>query len=136
MLSRLDFIRRIALGTAGLFLYSSEPSLLRTEARTIYRGYVRGLDYYNYFELQTQLQPQTPLTLVREPDNKHDYKAIAVQAFEKKIGYIAREDNAVLARMLDSGFDLQAEVRRLNDSETTWHALRIEIKTHSVNQYS
>lgn len=129
MLSRLNFIRRAVGGIAGAFLLPSALAVEQTEKRSIYRGYVRGLDYYHFFDLQEQLAPQTPLKLIREPENDHDYKAIAVYAFEQKIGYIPREDNKVLARMIDSGFDLFAEVRRLNDDETLWRALRIEVKT-------
>lgn len=132
MLSRLEFLRRMALGMAGTFLFTSGRAIPTPETRTIYRGYVRGLAHYNFYDLQEQLEPQTPLTLVREPDNEHDYKAISVYGFEKKLGYIAREDNKVLAWMIDSGFDLFAEVRRLNDDDSLWRALRIEIKTYSI----
>lgn len=89
MVSRLEFLRRMACGIAGTLLLTSGRAIPRPEARTIYRCYVRGLAHYNFYDLQEQLEPQTPLSLIREPDNEHDYKAISVHAYEKKLGYIA-----------------------------------------------
>lgn len=39
--------------------------------------------------------------LVREPDNQHDKNAIAVYVDGKKIGYIPKKQNTVLAQFMD-----------------------------------
>jgi hypothetical protein len=47
------------------------------------------------------LKAGTPATLVREPDNPHDANAVAVYVEGKRIGYIRRKDNPVLAQFID-----------------------------------
>lgn len=46
----------------------------------------------------------TPLRLQREPSNEHDTAAIAVYAPSgDKIGYVPKEHNLILSRLMDAG---------------------------------
>lgn len=48
------------------------------------------------------------LSLVREPDNPHDKRAILIMNGEKKLGYIPRRKNGMLSRLMDAGKYLYA----------------------------
>ncbi|WP_198414444.1 HIRAN domain-containing protein [Cryobacterium sp. Sr8] len=55
------------------------------------------------------LQPGSPVSLVREPDNAHDGNAIAVHAAAgRPVGYLNRRTAAGLSRLLDTGMRLEA----------------------------
>lgn len=47
----------------------------------------------------------TKITLKRDPNNQHDSNAVAVLYNDVKIGHIARDDAAMLAKHLDNNFE-------------------------------
>lgn len=49
------------------------------------------------------VEPGEPVEFTREPQNTYDSNAIAVTVQGETVGYIAREDAAVLAPLLDAG---------------------------------
>ena len=62
--------------------------------------------------LYQQLEEGERLTLLREPNNEYDERAIAVLTQEgKKLGYIPRVNNLILSRLMDAGYVLYALVR-------------------------
>ncbi len=55
-------------------------------------------------EALENLLPDEKITLVREPHNKYDANAIALhRSGNRKIGYVFRTDNPILAKALDKG---------------------------------
>lgn len=60
-----------------------------------------GANFRNAEEAVAALQPGTPITLVREPENPYDKNAIAVFADGRHIGYIPKKQNAALAAFID-----------------------------------
>jgi hypothetical protein len=73
---------------------------------------------------------QTPiLALVREPTNPHDADAIAVVMSGKKVGYIPRQHNQVLARLLDAGKCLRARIEGdIDDEAAPWYRARVVVE--------
>lgn len=61
-----------------------------------------GMKHCGAEALVASLPPDEPLTLVREPDNKFDPNAVQVWARGKRIGYVPKTQNAVLARFIDA----------------------------------
>jgi hypothetical protein len=57
-----------------------------------------------------RLRAGDPVTVYREPQNRHDANAVAVTAFDLPIGYIPRVCNAALAAALDEGLEATAVV--------------------------
>jgi hypothetical protein len=58
----------------------------------------------NYLKTEADvaaLQIGTPVTLVREPNNIHDRHAVAVWANGKRVGYVPKTQNLVLAQFID-----------------------------------
>jgi hypothetical protein len=76
--------------------------------------HVAGLRYYGIKNLAVPLEKAAPLVLRREPSNRHDNLAIEVlTATGGKLGYVPQHRNPVIARLMDAGKMLVAEVARL-----------------------
>jgi hypothetical protein len=86
-----------------------------------------GFQYHAGKKLWPQMQVGDALTLVREPDNRHDARAVRVEWQGHKIGYVPRRENADVARMLDAGQILLARIVRLAEVRDPWSRVRFEI---------
>ena len=66
--------------------------------------HVAGTSHHNIKDIELEIQPDDFLIFKREPKNPHDKFAIAIfTELEKKLGYIPKEKNEILARLMDSG---------------------------------
>ena|SRR5688572_8812790 len=54
-------------------------------------------------DILCEVEPGEPVELRREPQNPYDSHAVAVTVHGETVGYLAREDAAVLAPLLDAG---------------------------------
>jgi hypothetical protein len=54
-------------------------------------------------DILCQVEPGEPVELKREPQNPYDFNAISVTVHGETVGYVAREDAAILAPLLDAG---------------------------------
>jgi hypothetical protein len=76
-------------------------------ARQIYliEAHIAGTMYVNNIEkLEPNLTLGKKLSFFREPDNPHDKLAIVVRDDSgNKVGYVPRDKNEVLARLMDAG---------------------------------
>ena len=80
--------------------------------------HIAGLHYYDIKNLTTPLQLTDVLLLRREPGNVHDELAIAVLTVTaQKLGYVPRYRNPVLARLMDAGKSLVAEVAQIKPGD-------------------
>ena len=86
-----------------------------------------GFQYHAGKALWPQMQVGDALTLVREPDNPHDARAVRVEWQGHKIGYVPRRENADVARFMDGGQMLVARISRLADVRDPWSRVRFEI---------
>jgi hypothetical protein len=86
-----------------------------------------GFQYHAGKTLWPQMQVGDALTLVREPDNIHDAKAVRVEWQGHKIGYVPRRENADVARFMDGGQTLVARIVRLAEVRDPWSRVRFEI---------
>ena len=74
---------------------------------------VAGFKYY--IEENITLLEGEKVILKREVDNKYDKYAIELYTEKnQKIGYIARRNNKIFARLMDAGKILYGEVRTIN----------------------
>lgn len=88
---------------------------------------VAGFQYYEGERLWPRLNPGDPLTLVREPDNPYDERAVALYWKDDKLGYIPRADNAVIANLMDQGLPVQARLRTKTRGTNPWERLGVEV---------
>jgi hypothetical protein len=86
-----------------------------------------GFQYHAGKALWPQMQVGDALTLVREPDNPHDARAVRVEWKGHKIGYVPRRENADVARFMDGGQALVARIARLAEVRDPWSRVRFEI---------
>ncbi len=85
----------------------------QARAIRIQQSRLAGFRHHAGERLRSALQLGSELRLVREPDNAHDPYAVAVYWHHYQLGYLARRDNTVVARLLDNARPLRCTVERL-----------------------
>ena len=129
---RLHFLRSLLALPAAATLATAAPAVTGKQKVYYYRGFVRGLLHHAGPGLlaQKQLVEGVALVLKAEPGNAHDPNAIAVWVGKCKLGYVPREDNAVLSLMVRAGTpQLHAELTHINPDAKQWQTLHIGIYT-------
>lgn len=86
-----------------------------------------GSQYYAVDAAWSQLQVGDPLTLVREPANRHDPHAIRVDWHGRQLGYVPRAHNRQLAAAIDAGERLAARISRLTRDPDPWRRVEFEV---------
>lgn len=86
-----------------------------------------GFQYHAGKALWPRMRVGDALTLIREPDNPHDTKAVRVEWQGHHIGYVPRRENADVARFMDGGQALVARITRLAEVRDPWSRVRFEI---------
>lgn len=134
-MNRRDFLNQFAktglLVTASpLILAGSadEYAFKGFHALSIYRSYVRGLQFRVLPEgYLSSLQPLTALDLLREPDNRHDRHAVAVYHDGTQLGYLPREDNLILSKLIRRGLPVVCRLIGVQPELESYQQLSIEI---------
>ena len=77
------------------------------------KTYIAGMFFEkNVGKFLEPLEKDSRLTLLREPENKYDKFAIRVQdAQGNRLGYVPRQNNMVIANLMDAGKVVYATVR-------------------------
>jgi hypothetical protein len=68
-----------------------------------------------------------PLRLVREPDNAHDPRAVAIYYQDDRIGYVPRERNRDIADRLDGGVPLDCRITAIDPAEGSYEAVEVKV---------
>ena len=83
--------------------------------------------FHRLAEVWPQLSVGDPLTLEREPDNRHDRRAVKVLWRGIMIGYLPRAANFEAADEMDAGARLSARIGRLAPDPDPWKRLRVDV---------
>ena len=80
-----------------------------------------GYRYSNPISIHYKIAKNQEVFLVREPDNKYDKYAIALYVLidnkeREKLGYIAKQENYILSKLLDNKYSLKGYICGLNDT--------------------
>jgi len=86
-----------------------------------------GLAHHEAREVWDALAVGDELALQREPDNPHDPHAVRVLWRDRMLGYLPRQDNADVARLLDRGQAVQARIRTIARYRNHRRKLEIEL---------
>jgi len=86
-----------------------------------------GSQYYGADILWPAMQPGDALTLHREPDNRHDPRAVRIEWRGAKLGYLPRRENAAVAAALDRGEQLEARISRLTRDKNPWRRVEVQV---------
>lgn len=76
------------------------------------------------------LRPQVRITLAREPLNSHDPDAVALFWRGRRLGYLPREENFVVARLLEGNRPLSARIRHLMPTASGNLRIQVEVLLH------
>lgn len=86
-----------------------------------------GFQYYAGATRWQEMKVGDALTLVREPENTHDPRAIRVEWRGEKLGYLPRAENRAVSAEMDKGGQLAGRIAELKDSRNPWQRVRIEV---------
>jgi hypothetical protein len=86
---------------------------------------VAGTSFRKLDNVKDQLRETVELEVKRESQNEFDHFAIALWFQNTKIGYIPKDRNEVLARLMDAGKQFYATISA-KEMEGNW--LKLEIK--------
>ena len=104
-----------------LNLAKSGLDLRKPFSRQIYliSASVAGAFYVDdIYDLLDEMKIGSKLRFVREPDNKYDKLAILVKDQDNnKLGYVPREKNPILARLMDAGKLIYGTVKEINNDD-------------------
>ena len=127
MNERRTFLKKLlALGAlaAGGGVQAERPAKARP---VVLRAAVRGHRYHDGPRVVHRLAPGDALRLVREPENEHDDSAVAVHWNGAQLGYLPREQNGVVATLLDQGVPLEAHLVKV-DAAHAWEPCALEVR--------
>ena len=127
---RKDFFKKLLMGGTGMILAqvpvkSVEPvTMQKIGLATIF---IAGFPHYDGPEAESLLEAGMPLQLNRQPHNKYDKYAIELLSGEAKLGYVPRADNKTIAKLMDKGIVVQAEIKELYPGDHFVDKVKVEI---------
>lgn len=86
-----------------------------------------GFQYHAGAVVWDELKVGDELTLVREPDNPHDVRAVRVEWRGVQLGYLPRVENEAVAAAMDRGERVAARIAALLQHRNPWRRVRIEV---------
>ena len=86
-----------------------------------------GSQYYAVGGQWQQMRVGDHLDLIREPDNRHDRRAIRVEWRGHKLGYVPRAENRAVAAAMDQGDKLVARIAKLTEHANPWRRVEFEV---------
>jgi len=107
-----------------------QQQLIAERRIQLQRTTVSGFRHHEAPRLWAALRPHATLTLEREADNPHDPNAVALRWRGRKLGYLPRGENLVVARLLDRKRRLSARVERLAAGAPRNARIRVEVLMH------
>src|SRR5688572_29487458 len=93
---------------------------------------VAGFQYHGGEACWGQIHANDRLALKREPGNRHDPRAIAVEWRNVMVGYVPREANYALSQMMDRGMRAEGRVCALRLGGDPWQRMMMEIVVHPI----
>jgi len=93
--------------------------------------FIAGYQYHAGPSLEEELRVGEPLTLVREPENPHDPFAVRLDWQGRNLGYLPRNENAEIARLLDAGEALVASIAGIDREAEPWERVRVRVEARS-----
>ena len=116
----------IGLFVYGLLLWAS--SVFAASVNVLVQSSpLAGSQYYAVEALWGEMRLGDRLTLVREPENRYDKRAVRIEWKGHKLGYVPRKNNRLVAESLDIGEALEARISKLRDDPDPWQRVEFEI---------
>ncbi len=125
-MNRINFLKSLFTGSALLFLPRTGAEKPVREIR-LSSPYLAGFRYYQGFEIVTQLRENNLLTLKREPANTYDCYAVEVFKNNTKLGYLPRAENKVIARLMDQGVAVKAQILKVEPGVYAYRKVKMNV---------
>ena len=120
-------MRFLPISLLVLALYAQSTVAAESIRILLQNSPLAGSQYYEVSTSWTDIRVGDRLTLIREPDNRHDRHAIRVEWNGHKLGYVPRAENKAAARAMDGGEKLEARVTRLRDDPDPWRRVEFAV---------
>lgn len=132
-MSRRLFLRNLLLlgATIGLptrIAHAQVKLQDKHKGKLLQTSPVAGFQYHQGEVIWTKLSKGAVLQLIREPENKHDDRAVRVDFNGQKLGYIPKLDNAAISQLLDRGERLETVIVKLQQSDNPWDRVGVEVR--------
>lgn len=126
-MNRRNFIKTTLAALAWLAFPRPGKSAAQ-EIIPLFSCHAAGFQYYEGPQIINSLRHGEQLTLLREPANPHDGKAIAVySAAGQKLGYLPAYINETPALQMDAGRKFTALVKKIDPTAQPWEMLEMTI---------
>ena len=122
-MARLAWLLAVVAIFVNTFAHAAQPAT----RILVQSSPVAGFQFHEGKRLWDQLQIGDALTLVREPGNAHDARAVRVEWNGHMLGYVPRAENDAVARQLDRGNKLEARIVRLTKHRDPWRRIEFEV---------
>ncbi len=89
--------------------------------------FIAGFQHHDGALVLEKLKPGKKLTLVAEADNPYDPCAVALYRKGVQIGYIPKDENALVSMLLAFGHDdvFECRIMQVNPTADPWHQVRV-----------
>ena len=116
-----------AASTFGLVTirWTSGSAPATTTPPPVFRGYVAGFQFHEGPALIERMREGDVVTLVREPQNRHDRHAIRIDYDGRKIGYVPRTVSEHVAWTLGERASAPGTISAISREAVPWRALRV-----------
>lgn len=97
--------------------------------------HIAGFSYWNWVKIFSKLKIGKKLKFKREYNNKYDKYAIAIYVKNEKIGYIPRENNFEISKIIDAWYEkiFRIRINRVSTSEHPENQIWITIFIKNKN---
>lgn len=125
-MNRSSFIRSLAgIPALGLLSVGSFTQYKKVYLKNVF---VRGFSYYEGPKIIDEINKSGQLEMVREPENKHDKRAIALHFNGHKIGYLPQESNKTLSILMDTELlEFHCEITQIEKEASDWEKIRVAV---------
>jgi hypothetical protein len=128
-MKRKDFFKSLLMGGTGAFLAHHQVKATPAPIQKIWlaTAFIAGFSHYDGPEAESLLEAGMPLQLNRQPHNRYDKYAIEILSGEAKLGYIPRSENKTIAKLMDKGITVQAEIKELFPQAGFFDNVKVEV---------
>lgn len=91
------------------------------------RFFIAGFQHHDGPRFLEELALGQDLTIVREPFNPHDSRAVALCLRNRRIGYVPMKRNHAIARLVDQEAPLTCRVTAVDRCANLWEAVEVSI---------
>ncbi len=128
-MSRRVFLQSLTALLGGFALPALTQANPATKPwKTLQISPIAGFQYHQGEVLWPQLATGQSVTLIREPGNRFDQRAVRIDWQGEKLGYIPARDNAAVSQLLDRGEKLSALIVGLKKSDNPWERIAVEVR--------